>query len=316
MITTSDSIRTNSAVSTDSIAKVKHQPTPVTVQETDTIQYLGVLPDVFPLPKVASDTLPKLNVVPYVPKNVLKLTPYHSMREFAPGIEGRPISEDLCTNDVMTTIIFTCAFIILFVMSRTHKFVFRRIHDFFVIHKPARKFIADTSSDTHSMVMFITQTMLFVGIIFFSHFIYSEKDLSSHVSPYIILLVYVISCFLYFCLKWIAYYFLGWIFFTKQQTIIFVRSYSTLISFLGFVLFPFILMLVFAYISPKILLTISIYILVFAKILIFYKWLKLFSPNFFQVFLLILYFCALEIIPCFLFYQGVIQMNIMLIKNF
>ena len=53
----------------------------------------------------------------------------------------------------------------------------------------------------------------------------------------------------------------------------------------------------------------------FDKILMFYKWIKLFFHQFGALFLLILYFCALEILPCLLLYQGMIQINnILLIK--
>ena len=52
-----------------------------------------------------------------------------------------------------------------------------------------------------------------------------------------------------------------------------------------------------------------------SKILMFYKWIKLFFHQFGALFLLILYFCALEILPCLLLYQGMIQINnILLIK--
>ena len=47
----------------------------------------------------------------------------------------------------------------------------------------------------------------------------------------------------------------------------------------------------------------------------FYKWIKLFFHQLSAAFLLILYFCALEIIPCLLLYQGMIQVNnVLLIK--
>ncbi len=64
------------------------------------------------------------------------------------------------------------------------------------------------------------------------------------------------------------------------------------------------------------LLIIGTIILIFAKILMFYKWIKLFFfHQFGALFLLILYFCALEILPCLLLYQGMIQINnILLIK--
>ena len=63
------------------------------------------------------------------------------------------------------------------------------------------------------------------------------------------------------------------------------------------------------------LVIIGLIILIFTKILMFYKWVKLFFHQLSAAFLLILYFCALEIIPCLLLYQGMIQVNnVLLIK--
>lgn len=47
-----------------------------------------------------------------------------------------------------------------------------------------------------------------------------------------------------------------------------------------------------------------------------YKWLKLFCGNLYGGLLLIVYFCALEIMPCFVLYQGVMQLNSYLIIKF
>ena len=49
----------------------------------------------------------------------------------------------------------------------------------------------------------------------------------------------------------------------------------------------------------------------FTKILMLYKWLKLFCNNLHGGFLLILYFCALEIMPCLMLYQGVRKVSIL-----
>ena len=48
----------------------------------------------------------------------------------------------------------------------------------------------------------------------------------------------------------------------------------------------------------------------------FYKWIKLFFHQFGDLFLLILYFCALEIVPCLLLYQGMVQINDVLLIKF
>ena len=45
----------------------------------------------------------------------------------------------------------------------------------------------------------------------------------------------------------------------------------------------------------------------------FYKWIKLFFDKISSLFLLILYFCALEIMPYLLLYQGLRELNNILV---
>ena len=69
-------------------------------------------------------------------------------------------------------------------------------------------------------------------------------------------------------------------------------------------------------ITYKAAVIIGLFLMFFTKILMFYKWIKLFCSNLYGILLLILYFCALEIIPCFIVYRGVLQLNDYLIINF
>lgn len=118
-----------------------------------------------------------------------------------------------------------------------------------------------------------------------------------------------------FLTKMVALYVSGVDVFDKNKTNIWLESYSALIYYVGFALFPFVLFLVYFDLSLTNLVIIGSIILIFTKILMFYKWIKLFFHQFSGLFLLILYFCALEIVPCLLLYQGMIQMNnILLIK--
>ena len=107
--------------------------------------------------------------------------------------------------------------------------------------------------------------------------------------------------------------FLGWTFFDKNKTNIWLESYSALIYYVGFALFPFVLFLVYFDLSLTNLVIIGSIILIFTKILIFYKWIKLFFDKISSLFLLILYFCALEIMPYLLLYQGLRELNNILV---
>ena len=56
-------------------------------------------------------------------------------------------------------------------------------------------------------------------------------------------------------------------------------------------------------------------LVIFAKILMFYKWLKVFFSKMYGLLYLIVYFCALELIPTLMIYQVLVQINnLLLIK--
>ena len=109
---------------------------------------------------------------------------------------------------------------------------------------------------------------------------------------------------------------LGWIFFDKGTVDFWMTSYSTLLYYMGFGLFLSILMAIYLNFSLQNYVIIGLSLLGLVKILMLYKWIKLFCHNLFGSFFLILYFCALEISPCIMLYSGLIQLNDYLIIKF
>lgn len=98
-------------------------------------------------------------------------------------------------------------------------------------------------------------------------------------------------------------------FFNKNTVSFWMESYSTLLYYLGFGLFLSILVIVYLHLSLQISVIIGLVLLGLVKILMLYKWIKLFCYNLFGGLLLILYFCALEIMPCMMLYSGLVQLN-------
>ena len=287
------------------------------VDPADTIQYLGVLPSVFPEAKGnVPDTLPRLQFSPFVSGDTIKLYRFHSARESAPGVEGTPIAKDPCSTDLPISIVLFFSLATLFILSKTRRYFYQRIHDFFMVHGPVRKFIVNTVGDARSVGMLVIQTAVFSAILFFGYFIHTNAVLAKTIPIYVLLAIYALMGVIYFFTKWAVYSFLGWVFFTRKETDIFINAYTTVFFLMGFVLYPVVLLIIFSHLPSSDVAIIGLYLLILAKILILYKWLKLFSQKLFRYLLLILYFCALEIIPCIIFSVSMIQMNNMLIKNF
>ncbi|TGY41329.1 DUF4271 domain-containing protein [Bacteroides caecimuris] len=237
------------------------------------------------------------------------------MQEVDPGFEGTPISYSPRTDDAIALTLLACFLLSSIALARGKKFLSQQVKDFMLHRERASIFDSSTAADVRYLLVLVLQTCVLSGITFLNYFHDTCPALMNHVSPLLLLGIYVGFCLAYFLLKWLLYMFLGWTFFDKNKTNMWLESYSALIYYVGFALFPFVLFLVYFDLSLTNLVIIGSIILIFTKILMFYKWIKLFFHQLSGLFLLILYFCALEIVPCLLLYQGMIQMNnILLIK--
>ena len=264
---------------------------------------------------VCADTLPLFYQEQFASKDSLQLTEYHSVQEVKAGFEGTPISYSPRTDDTIALTLLACVFLSSIALARGKKFLTQQVKDFVLHRERTSIFDSSTAADVRYLIVLVFQTCVLAGITFFNYFHDSSPALISQLPPLLLLGVYVGLCLGYFLLKWLLYMFLGWVFFDKNRTNIWLESYSTLIYYVGFALFPFVLFLIYFDLSLTNLVVIGSIILIFTKILMFYKWVKLFFHQFGTLFLLILYFCALEIVPCLLLYRGMIQINnILLIK--
>ena len=245
----------------------------------------------------------------------LQLADLHAVQEVDSGFEGTPISYSPRTDDAIALTLLACFFLSSIALARGKKFLSQQVKDFVLHRERTSIFDSSTAADVRYLLVLVLQTCVLSGITFLNYFHDTCPALMDHVSSLLLLGIYVGFCLAYFLLKWLLYMFLGWTFFDKNKTNIWLESYSALIYYVGFALFPFVLFLVYFDLSLTNLVIIGSIILIFTKILMFYKWIKLFFHQFSGLFLLILYYCALEIVPCLLLYQGMIQMNnILLIK--
>ena len=245
----------------------------------------------------------------------LQLVDLHAVQEVDSGFEGTPISYSPRTDDAIALTLLACFFLSSIALARGKKFLSQQVKDFVLHRERTSIFDSSTAADVRYLLVLVLQTCVLSGITFLNYFHDTCPALMNQVSPLLMLGIYVGFCLAYFLLKCLIYMFLGWTFFDKNKTNIWLESYSALIYYVGFALFPFVLFLVYFDLSLTNLVIIGSIILIFTKILMFYKWIKLFFHQFSGLFLLILYFCALEIVPCLLLYQGMIRMNnILLIK--
>ncbi len=223
--------------------------------------------------------------------------------------KGIPLPYSPQQDDGITVLLLGCFVLSAYILSHSHRFLLQLVKDFFLHRERTNIFAISTGPDIRYLLLLIVQTCVLASLCLFKYFMDLRPELSQQVSPHLLLGIYIGSSLLFLIVKWLSYSLIGWIFFNETKTGMWLESYSTLLYYLGFILFPFALFLIYFNLNLKATVTVGLFLLISIKLLIFYKELKLFCNHLYGGILLILYFCALEIVPCFILYRGMLQLN-------
>lgn len=224
-------------------------------------------------------------------------------------IQGIPVPYAPSIDDGVTLILLCCFFLSAYVFSRSRKFLLQLVRNYLLHRERSSIFATSSAGDMRYLLLLVGQTAVLGGVLLFSLSCDFFPQSLQVWSPGALLAAYVGGVLLFIFSKWLVYSFLGWTFFGEGRTTLWLESYSTLLYYLGFSLFPLVLLHVYFSLNVELTVIMACIILLFAKILVIYKWLKLFCDDLRGCLLLILYFCALEIAPALVLYRGVIQLN-------
>ncbi len=226
---------------------------------------------------------------------------------------GELIPYTLKSDDGISVIILISFFIITFVLASSRKYLLQQGKNFILHRERFSLFVSDTSLNSNFSFLLILHMCFLVALVFHAWFQYKCPILIQEISSWKLFGIYTILAMFYVFFKRVIYTFIGWIYSDKGTTSLWLNSYFTLVYYFGFTLFPYVLLLVYFDFDKQIVLTLGCVILIITKILMLYKWLKFFFINIYGLSLLILYFCALEIVPCLLLYQALVDINSLLL---
>jgi hypothetical protein len=258
---------------------------------------------------IASHTIPLFYKEQFIPGDSIKWT---SLGHKPSGFDGISMPYRLRMDDGINGLLLFCFILTAYVFAYGRKAIVEQIKNLFSRKEQTDFFGKATASDLRHRIMFRLQTCILMGIFTFGYFNDYNPSAFDQKSIYWVLGIYIGIGIAFYAIKWIIYSFLGWVFFNKNITSAWLESYSTIINMLGLCYFPLVLLMVYYDLPASTILIIGLNLIIFAKILMFYKWLKFFFNNLHGLFFLIVYFCALEILPCFLLVQGLLQTNIIL----
>jgi len=231
------------------------------------------------------------------------------------GMIGEPLPYLIQSDWMITILMFFCIVLVSFVVSREKKYLLQQLKSFFETRERSSMFDESNVIDTRYTLLLIFHTCILLGFCIYHYFSIHKSALFETI-PHVYLLGGFIGCIIaYLSIKSILYASVNWIFFQKVRNSLWIVSFFNLFIWLGILLLPLVLVIIYFYISSEISLLLVGGMVIFAKIALFWKTFCNFFEKIYGAFHLILYFCALEILPDLILWKGIEQVSNILTLN-
>jgi hypothetical protein len=212
------------------------------------------------------------------------------------GVLGDPAPYSVSSDNTITGLLIGCFILAMIALAHSWNFLVRQLKYFFYMPRNVAN-ITETSNEIRFQMFLVFVTALLISILFYfysTHFMDGEYIMESQLA---VIGIYLGIVTAYFTAKTILYSIVNGVFFNSKNNEQWWKTFLFLQSIEGVLLFPIVLLQVYLDISTLITLIYTISVLVFVKILTFYKCYAIFFKRIERFLLFILYFCALEVIP-------------------
>ena len=231
------------------------------------------------------------------------------------GIAGDPIPYTIQNDSIITSILIICFLLITMALSRISGFIFQQGKNFFY-PKKSDQTLTETGSEVKFQLVFLFITCLIYALLYYFYTNYYITNTFILSSEYALLGIYTGAILVYFLLKAILYSYINITFFDRKKNLHFMGNLLFIASLEGIALFPLVLLLAYFQFSLQNAIYYCLLIVVVAKIATFYKTYIIFFKQKALFLQIILYFCALEMIPLFALWSGLSVIMDILKVNF
>jgi len=225
------------------------------------------------------------------------------------GMAGEPLPYLLQSDGRITTLMFLCILMVSFAFSREKKYLLQQAKSLFITRERSSMFDETNVIDARCFILLISHTCIILGFCLYDYLIEKNPVLFEKI-PHMFLLGGLIALIpIYLLLKWTLYGMVNWTFFQKVKNSAWTTSFFNLFIWLGILLLPLVLLVVYFDISSPTNLYLIGFVIIIAKISLFWKSFCNFFEKIHGAFHLILYFCALEILPDLILWKGIEVMS-------
>ena len=226
------------------------------------------------------------------------------MNTMTEGMPGEPIPYMLRSDGMVTSIMFLCILLVSFSFSKYKKHLLYEAKNFIYSRERNRLFDEINATDARHTLLLLFHTSVMFSFCAYYYLSTSTPLIFENISHALLLGTLVLSSVVFILIKWITYQGINWVFFQKERNSLWIKTFVNLLIWMGILLLPVVLLVTYFEISPEASLYIIGSLLLFSKIVLFWKCFCNFFEKIHGAFHLILYFCALEILPDLLLWKG------------
>lgn len=216
------------------------------------------------------------------------------------GSSGSPLPYNAGNDNLVSAILIGCILLSLVCLSIARNFFSRQVRSFFHELHSYAPFTTDTSNEIFAALLLMLQTCAQLSILVFLHSGNIIDDNTVFRSQYTFLWIAFAAFTGYFIVKALLYGMVNNIFFDKRKNIRWMKVFILVSATEGVALLPASLLQIYFDVPAENVVLYAAFVIIAAKLLTFYKCFSIFFKHPSGFLQLILYFCALEMVPLLL----------------
>ena len=219
------------------------------------------------------------------------------------GVAGDPIPETMSNDSLISGLLILCFLVMTFAFSKISGFIGRQVKDFFYVQKGEHS-MTETGNEIKIQIVFSVITSLTISLLYYLYVITKVDNTFIFSTDHMLLGVIFLVVLAYFLLKGLVYTVVNTIMFDGSKNRKFLTSLIFLISMEGVLLFPVLLLRAYFQFPLQSAVIYTFGVVFIIKILTIYKTYVIFFNQKALYLQIILYFCALEMVPLLSLWGG------------
>ncbi|MBQ8065149.1 MAG: DUF4271 domain-containing protein [Prevotella sp.] len=232
------------------------------------------------------------------------------------GTAGDPVPYSIRADNVITGLLLFCFIVAVVAFSNVRGFISRQFKTLLYLPHDGTTDATETANEVRFQLFLVVLTSLLLSLLFYCYTLHYIGDTFVLQSQYYLIVIYLGMVLGYFLLKALLYTAVNHVFFDNKRNGQWMKSQMFITAVEGMLVFPIVLLQVYFDVDTKNVIIYFTVVLVLVKILTIFKCYTIFFSRNIVRLQIILYLCALELMPLLALWRAMVIVANQLKINF